>query len=77
MYFGAAFGGKKFAGNPATDEMNIIHFLTDFNNAQRVVQLTEHEFVTFLTKATTGDALKTMLNFLELHRLGNMTIDEI
>ena len=77
MYFGSAFGGKKFAGNPSTDEMNIIHFLTDFNNAQRVVHLTEHEFVTFLTKATTGDALKTMLNFLELHRQGNMSIDEI
>ena len=77
MYFGAAFSGKKFSGNPSTDDMNIIHFLTDFNNAQRVVQLTEHEFVTFLTKATSGDALKTMLNFMELHRQGNMTIDEI
>ena len=79
IYFSAAFGNRKFSGkkgrNP--DDVTILQLLQDFNHAQNNIPVTENEFVTFLTKAMAGEAHKTMLNYADLHRTGQMSVDDI
>ena len=78
MYFHFSFTGKKFSGRKkGNEELDILQLLLEFNNAQEAVNLTEFEFVSFLTKAMTGDAHSTMLNYLELHKRGKMTVGDI
>ena len=79
IYFSAAFGNKKFSGKRTrgNDDISILQLLQDFNHAQSTIAVTEREFVTFLTKAMTGEAHKTMLNYQDLHRNGAMSIEDI
>ena len=79
IYFSAAFGNRKFSGRKGRgmDDVSILQLLQDFNHAQSNIPVTENEFVTFLTKAMMGEAHKTMLNYADLHRSGQMTIEDI
>ena len=79
IYFSAAFGNRKFSGKKGRcyDDVSILQLLQDFNHAQSNIPVTENEFVTFLTKAMIGDAHKTMLNYSDLHRSGQMSIEDI
>ena len=79
IYFSAAFSNRKFSGRRGRniDELSILQLLQEFNHAQDNIPVTENEFVTFLTKAMTGEAHKTMLNYAELHRNGQMSINDI
>ena len=79
IYFSAAFGSRKFSGKRGrnNDDISILQLLQDFNHAQSNIPVTENEFITFLTKAMIGDAHKTMLNYADLHRSGQMSIEDI
>lgn len=79
IYFSAAFGNRKFSGRRGrnSDDVSILQLLQDFNHAQDNIPVTENEFVTFLTKAMIGEAHKTMLNYADLHRSGQMSIEDI
>ena len=79
IYFSAAFGNKKFSGKKGrnNDDISILQLLQDFNHAQSNIPVTENEFITFLTKAMIGEAHKTMLNYADLHRNGQMSIEDI
>ena len=79
IYFSAAFSNKKFSGKRTrgNEDLSILQLLQDFNHAQSTIAVTEREFITFLTKAMTGEAHKTMLNYQDLHRNGAMSIEDI
>ena len=79
IYFSAAFGNRKFSGRKIrnAEDITILQLLQDFNHAQDNIPVTETEFVTFLTKAMIGEAHKTMLNYADLHRSGQMSIEDI
>ena len=79
IYFSAAFGNRKFSGKKGrnSDDISILQLLQDFNHAQSNIPVTENEFITFLTKAMIGEAHKTMLNYADLHRSGQMSIEDI
>ena len=80
MHFSTAFsGGKKFSGkrHKAQEDISILQLLREFNLAQIAVPVTEAEFLSFLAKSMTGEASKTMLSYVELHRNGLMSVEDV
>jgi len=79
MHFSAAFGGtRKFSGKKVRgDDSCILQLLEEFNDAQSNTPVTEREFLSFLAKATTGPAHKSMMRYIRKHRNGSMTVGDI
>ena len=76
LYFPLSFSGKKFTGKKGS-EISILNLLQDMNNAQQEMNVTELEFVQFLTKAMSGEAHATMMNYLDLFRRKQMSLADI
>ena len=76
MYLQTSFGNRKFNGKK-NSEFGILELLAEFNNAQAALNLTELEFVNFLTKATTGEPRANMINFFENNKRKEMSVDDI
>ena len=79
MHFSAAFGGaRKFSGRKVRgDDSCILQLLEEFNEAQSNTPVTEKEFLSFLAKAMTGPAHRTMMRYIQKHKSGNMSVGDI
>ena len=78
-YFPPVTGIRKFSGRIVAngDEVTITSLLQSMNSAQHICLVTESEFVNYLIQSTSGDAHIYVSDLAELHRQGNITVQDI